>query len=92
MLSSMVTFYLGSFFIFIFQAFKISDVMPNFSSHMENAVNALDVNKMVDENEFIYASRLAFDGVREIRRAVLLNKGRRTWTVTQSGRRRQTSV
>ena len=50
MLSGMVTLYLGSFFIFIFQAFKISDVMPNFSPHMENAVNALGVNKMVEEN------------------------------------------
>jgi len=52
-----------------------SDVMPNFSSHVENAVNALGVNKTVDENEFIDASRLVYDGVREIRRAVLLNRG-----------------
>ena len=66
--------------------------MPNFSSHVENAVNALGVNKTVDENEFIDASRLVYDGVREIRRAVLLNRGRRTWTVTRSGRRRPTSV
>jgi catenin alpha len=49
--------------------------MPNFSSHVENAVNALGVNKTVDENEFIDASRLVYDGVREIRRAVLLNRG-----------------
>ena len=49
--------------------------MPNFSSHVENAVNALGVKKMVDENEFIDASRLVYDGVREIRRAVLLNRG-----------------
>jgi len=52
-----------------------SDVMPNFSSHVENAVTALGVNKTVDENEFIDASRLVYDGVREIRRAVLLNRG-----------------
>jgi len=52
-----------------------SDVMPNFSTHVENAVHALGVNKTVDENEFIDASRLVYDGVREIRRAVLLNRG-----------------
>ena len=49
--------------------------MPNFSSHVENAVTALGVNQTVDENEFIDASRLVYDGVREIRRAVLLNRG-----------------
>lgn len=30
----------------------------------------------MDENEFIDATRLVYDGVREIRRAVLLNRGR----------------
>lgn len=30
--------------------------------------------KDVDENDFIDASRLVYDGVREIRRAVLMNR------------------
>lgn len=40
------------------------------------AVEALSSNppKDVDENEFIDASRLVYDGVREIRRAVLMNR------------------
>ena len=40
-------------------------------------MNALLANPpgAVDENEFIDASRLVYDGVREIRRAVLLNRG-----------------
>ena len=38
-------------------------------------MTALGVNQTVDENEFIDASRLVYDGVREIRRAVLLNRG-----------------
>lgn len=40
------------------------------------AVDALSSNppKDVDENEFIDASRLVYDGVREIRRAVLMNR------------------
>lgn len=49
--------------------------MPNFSSHVENAVNALGVKKMVDENEFIDASRFVYDGFREIRRKA----GQRAW-------------
>jgi catenin alpha len=51
-------------------------VMPNFAQGVEVAVEALSVNpsKDVDENEFIDASRLVYDGVREIRRAVLMNR------------------
>lgn len=51
-------------------------VMPNFAQRVEVAVEALSSNpsKDVDENEFIDASRLVYDGVREIRRAVLLNR------------------
>uniref|UniRef100_T1JG57 Catenin alpha n=1 Tax=Strigamia maritima TaxID=126957 RepID=T1JG57_STRMM len=51
-------------------------VMPNFAQRVEIAVDALSTNpaKDVDENEFIDASRLVYDGVREIRRAVLLNR------------------
>jgi len=53
-----------------------SDVMPNFSTHVDQAVAALgDQGGNVDENEFIDASRLVYDGVREVRRAVLLNRG-----------------
>lgn len=50
--------------------------MPNFAQRVEVAVDALSTNppKDVDENEFIDASRLVYDGVREIRRAVLMNR------------------
>jgi catenin alpha len=55
---------------------SISAVMPNFAQRVEVAVDALSSNppKDVDENEFIDASRLVYDGVREIRRAVLMNR------------------
>ncbi|XP_076372285.1 catenin alpha-like [Tachypleus tridentatus] len=51
-------------------------VMPNFAQRVEIAVEALSSSsqKDVDENEFIDASRLVYDGVREIRRAVLMNR------------------
>ena len=51
-------------------------VMPNFAEKVEVAVDALTANpqREVDENEFIEASRLVYDGVRDIRRAVLLNR------------------
>uniref|UniRef100_A0A646QDC8 Catenin alpha n=1 Tax=Hemiscolopendra marginata TaxID=943146 RepID=A0A646QDC8_9MYRI len=51
-------------------------VMPNFAQRVEVAVGALGINppKEVDENEFIDASRLVYDGVREIRKAVLMNR------------------
>lgn len=50
--------------------------MPNFAQRVEIAVEALSSQppKDVDENEFIDASRLVYDGVREIRRAVLMNR------------------
>ena len=48
LLSSMVTIW-GHLLFSFFRLLK-SDVMPNFSSHVENAVNALGVNKMVEEN------------------------------------------
>jgi len=58
------------FFLFV------CTVMPNFAQRVEVAVDALSSNppKDVDENEFIDASRLVYDGVREIRRAVLMNR------------------
>ncbi len=51
-------------------------VMPNFAEKVEIAVDSLSANppREVDENEFIDASRLVYDGVRDIRRAVLLNR------------------
>uniref|UniRef100_A0A673JZC0 Catenin alpha-1 n=1 Tax=Sinocyclocheilus rhinocerous TaxID=307959 RepID=A0A673JZC0_9TELE len=49
-------------------------VMPRFTEQVEAAVEALSTNpsKPVDENEFIDASRLVYDGVRDIRKAVLM--------------------
>ena len=45
-------------------------VMPNFAEKVEMAVEALssDPGRETDENEFIDASRLVYDGVRDIRR------------------------
>ncbi|KAG5852983.1 hypothetical protein ANANG_G00068310 [Anguilla anguilla] len=49
-------------------------VMPRFTIQVEAAVEALSANptQPVDENEFIDASRLVYDGVRDIRKAVLM--------------------
>ncbi|GLH13432.1 uncharacterized protein GBIM_17998 [Gryllus bimaculatus] len=64
----------------VLEAVKVlrDQVMPNFAQRVEVAVDALSSNppKDVDENEFIDASRLVYDGVREIRRAVLMNRAR----------------
>ncbi|KAH3706718.1 catenin alpha-2-like isoform X2 [Dreissena polymorpha] len=51
-------------------------VMPNFAEKVELAVDALSQNapERIDENEFIDASRLVYDGVRDIRQAVLMNR------------------
>ena len=35
----------------------------------------------MDENEFIEACRLVYDGVREVRRAVLSNRGEVGWSL-----------
>ena len=50
--------------------------MPNFAEKVEGAVDNLTRHPPceVDENEFIDASRLVYDGVRDIRRAVLMNR------------------
>lgn len=56
--------------------------MPKFTQRVQVAVQAIVNNsqghpvpsKELDENEFIDASRLVYDGVREIRRAVLMNR------------------
>ncbi|RZC32359.1 catenin alpha, partial [Asbolus verrucosus] len=62
----------------VLEAVKVlnDQVMPKFSQRVQVAVQALSSNpaKEVDENDFIDASRLVYDGVREIRRAVLMNR------------------
>lgn len=64
----------------VLEAVKVlrEQVMPKFAQRVEVAVDALGSNpaKDVDENDFIDASRLVYDGVREIRRAVLMNRVR----------------
>lgn len=56
-------------------------VLPNFAQRVDVAVEGLTNStssnhrgKDVDENEFVDASHLVYDGVREIRMAVLMNK------------------
>lgn len=62
----------------VLEAVKVlnEQVMPKFGQRVAVAVSALSSNpaKDVDENDFIDASRLVYDGVREIRRAVLMNR------------------
>lgn len=52
----------------------LPSVMPRFTEQVESAVEALSANPSlpVDENEFIDASRLVYDGIRDIRKAVLM--------------------
>lgn len=51
-------------------------VMPNFAQLVESAVIALTEGRAdeVDYNDFVYAAQLVYDGVRDIRRAVLMNR------------------
>ena len=54
-------------------------MLPNFAQRVDVAVEGLtnsssNRGKDVDENEFVDASHLVYDGVREIRMAVLMNK------------------
>ncbi|XP_070539853.1 catenin alpha-2-like [Ptychodera flava] len=51
-------------------------VMPLFAERVEVAVGALSASppEDTDENEFIDASRMVYDGVRDIRKAVLMNR------------------
>ncbi|XP_043065478.1 catenin alpha [Drosophila ficusphila] len=62
----------------VLEAVKVlrEQVMMKFEQRVGAAVGALlnSSNKDVDENDFIDASRLVYDGVREIRRAVLMNR------------------
>lgn len=50
--------------------------MSKFTHRVEMSIDALSSNppRDVDDNDFIDASRLVYDGVREIRRAVLMNR------------------
>ncbi|XP_016396870.1 catenin alpha-2-like [Sinocyclocheilus rhinocerous] len=50
------------------------DVMPRFAEQVEVAIEALSTSppQSFEENEFIDASRLVYDGVRDIRKAVLM--------------------
>jgi len=63
----------------VLEAVKVlrNEFIPMFNNQVTTAVTALDASPpgTVDENEFIDASRLVYDGVREIRRAVLMNRG-----------------
>ena len=49
-------------------------VMPRFAEQVGVAIEALSANvpQPFEENEFIDASRLVYDGVRDIRKAVLM--------------------
>ncbi|XP_055306700.1 catenin alpha isoform X2 [Sitodiplosis mosellana] len=62
----------------VLEAVKVlrEQVMSKFAQRVDIAVDALSSNppKDVDDNDFIDASRLVYDGVREIRRAVLMNR------------------
>ena len=52
-----------------------TDVIPNFTHHVDSAADHIHEGyKGVEENEFIDACRLVYDGVREVRRAVLINR------------------
>ncbi|KAL1492737.1 hypothetical protein ABEB36_010946 [Hypothenemus hampei] len=66
----------------VLEAVKVlnDQVMPKFTQRVQVAVQSIingqqgQPSKELDENEFIDASRLVYDGVREIRRAVLMNR------------------
>lgn len=65
--------YISLLLPFFFLCFY-SPVMPRFTEQVESAVEALSSNpsQPMDENEFIDASRLVYDGIRDIRKAVLM--------------------
>uniref|UniRef100_A0A8C4T3R0 Catenin alpha-2 n=1 Tax=Erpetoichthys calabaricus TaxID=27687 RepID=A0A8C4T3R0_ERPCA len=60
----------------VLEAIKLlsETVMPRFAEQVEVAIEALSTNppQPFEENEFIDASRLVYDGVRDIRKAVLM--------------------
>lgn len=67
--------FFSSFLLFFYQSSQcLSAVMPRFAEQVEVAIEALSTNppQTFEENEFIDASRLVYDGVRDIRKAVLM--------------------
>lgn len=63
----------------VLEAVKVlnEEIMPKFGERIGSAVGALSTSGSggnLDENDFIDASNLVYDGVREIRRAVLMNR------------------
>lgn len=58
--------------------------MPRFAEQVEVAIEALSTNppQAFEENEFIDASRLVYDGVRDIRKAVLMIRVREFFRVS----------
>jgi len=59
---------------------RLNIILPHFGARVSEAVAALGSGDSVEENEFIDTSRLVYDGVREVRQAVLLNRGEITDT------------
>ncbi|XP_067934469.1 catenin alpha-2-like [Watersipora subatra] len=55
-------------------------VMPNFVNHVEDAVSLLLAGRQndIDYNDFVYSAQLVYDGVRDVRRAVLMNRFQET--------------
>ena len=53
-----------------------NSILPKFEKQVNSTINTLTTKtpQDVDENEFIDASRLVYDGVRDVRRAVLMNR------------------
>jgi len=71
--------------LFTVFTFSVSPaVMPNFAENVEAAVDVLTSGRdqEIDENDFVYASRIVYDGVRDIRRAVLMNRVSRMIALT----------
>lgn len=60
--------------------------MPRFAEQVEVAIEALSTNppQGFEENEFIDASRLVYDGVRDIRKAVLMIRVRPLISLNQA--------
>ena len=50
------------------------NIMPQFAEYVDMVVDALSMDPMgeVDENSFIEAARLVYEGIRDIRRAVMM--------------------
>ena len=72
----MFLFYLGIYTENVLEAVRIlqNNHVPQFVSQVHLAIESLlNVPQVeIDENEFLDSSRLVYDGVRDIRRAVLV--------------------